>query len=179
MRACCVRRLPALDLAADGGTALPGSTLAGTFLVCATLTGARDRRHLACRHLARRRLARQRLARRRLAHSPAPRSSAPRSSAPRSAVPRSAVPRPESPRAPVGQITRPGNRGAWASSVCAAWPCELVRARRPWVARMSGRTHGTPGPGIPCSLPRPKQGVACAPRQPVQQLAGVRFETTS
>ena len=88
-------------------------------LVCATLTGARDRRHLACRHLARRRLARRRLAR-----SPAPRSSAPRSSAPRSAVPRSAVPRPESPRAPVGQITRPGNRGAWASSVCAAWPCE-------------------------------------------------------
>ena len=57
----------------------PGTTLAGTFLVCATLTGAHARQHLAHRHLALGRLALGRLAR-----SPAPRSSAPRSSAPRS-----------------------------------------------------------------------------------------------
>ena len=42
---------------------------------------------------------------------------------------------------------------AWAS-LCARWPCGLVRARRPWArrpwaARMSERAHSTPGPGIP------------------------------
>ena len=128
IRACCVRRLPALDLAADGGTALPGTTLAGTFLVCATLTGARARRYLARRHLARRRLALGRLAR-----SPAPRSSAPRSSAPRSSprhLARWCLARrclaPSHPGRPSRQPPRMGRH-----HVCRM----AVRARRPSVAR--------------------------------------------
>jgi hypothetical protein len=113
IRACCVRRLPALDLAADGGTALPGTTLAGTFLVCATLTGARARRHLARRHLALGRLAR----------SPAPRSS-PRHLA-RWCLARRCL-APSHPGRPSRQPPRMGRH-----HVCRM----AVRARRPSVAR--------------------------------------------
>ena len=37
IRVCCACRLPTLDVAAHVGTKLGGTTLAGTFLACATL----------------------------------------------------------------------------------------------------------------------------------------------
>ena len=127
------------------------------------------RRHRAPRHHARRHLPRLRHPHRRpcspVSSSSAPRSSAPRSgaprslagtslvgsslvgtslvaAAPRSVVPRSAVPRPESPWAPV-QAT-----AAYGQASCVPHG----RAGQATIGRThnSGRTHGTPGPGILC-----------------------------
>ena len=151
------------------------------------------------RHHARRHLPRLRHPHRRpcspASSSSAPRSWAPGSWAPRSlagtslvgsslvgtslvaAAPRSAVPRPESLRAPVGQTTRP--TAAHGQAACV--PHGRVRARRPWVARMSGRTHGTPGPArdpvqrIPwlCAIPAAYLVFLSLFRVPMSGIVGI------